>query len=134
MQWVWVNASLRLIIVLVCSELNKARAAVTKVSSLFNRRDPLRKYMDQIVAMAAEYGGSFSQRTGSRLCSFNRDIVSWTNSPHHLVMKRSPSVHCPFAVLLPIQFCNSLQCLLPAHDKQHQVFSLHSCTLQGKQD
>ena len=38
------------------SELNKARAAVHKVSELFSRRDPMRKYMDQIIAMAAEYG------------------------------------------------------------------------------
>jgi len=41
---------------MVCSELNKARGEVHKVSGLFSRRDPLRRYINQIVEMAAEYG------------------------------------------------------------------------------
>ncbi len=39
-----------------CSELNKARTEVHKVSELFSRRDPMRKFMKQIVEMASEYG------------------------------------------------------------------------------
>ena len=37
-------------------ELAKTLALVDKVSGTFSRRDPMRRYMDQIVAMAAASG------------------------------------------------------------------------------
>ena len=37
-------------------ELAKTLALVEKVSGTFSRRDPMRRYMDQIVAMAAASG------------------------------------------------------------------------------
>lgn len=48
--------SLHILLAYGCSELNKARTEVHMVSELFSRRDPMRKYMNQIVEMASEYG------------------------------------------------------------------------------
>ena len=42
------------------SELAKARAVAAKVSVMFSRRDPLRKYIDVISDMSTDFGKLFS--------------------------------------------------------------------------
>ena len=41
------------------SELAKARAVAAKVSVMFSRRDPLRKYIDVISDMSTDFGTLF---------------------------------------------------------------------------
>lgn len=94
-----------------CRELNRARALVAKVSDMFHRRDPMRAYMDDIVAMSTQLGNAPPPTPAAGLSQMLSDIMGMPGAhvwgPQYDPAIVAPSAHTPCQMRLRRSDCIS---------------------------